>query len=80
MATGTANGGRYAFARTTGKQGYINVMYKIAQTLVRKHDEFAGYIASEKPDIVSVAETWVTSQLRGMKAFTKAVRIKKRVA
>ncbi len=56
-----------------------------ARSLLPKRDELLAYVATEKPDVIAITETWITPDylisefsVPSTKVFTKAVHTRKR--
>ncbi len=46
---------------TVGNQSHISVLYMNAKSLILKRDEFLAQIATEKPDVIAITESWANS-------------------
>ncbi len=46
---------------SSGNQGHISVLYMNARFLIPKRDGFLAQIATEKPDIIAITESWANS-------------------
>ncbi len=48
-------------ARNARKKSHISVLYTNACSLIPKRNELSAYVATEKPDVVAIIETWANS-------------------
>ncbi len=69
---------RHTAARNAREKSYISVLYTSVHSLILKRNELSVYVATEKPDVVAITETWsnsadLVSQLSvpGYKIFQK---------
>ncbi len=46
---------------SAGNQSHIPVLYMNARSLIPKRDEFLAQIATEKPDVIAITESWANS-------------------
>ncbi len=65
-------------------KSHISILYTNARSVLPKKDEIMAYIATEKPDVVAITETWANSahlesecHSPGTKASTKIERTRK---
>ncbi len=47
--------------RNARKESHISVPYANARNLIPKRNELSSYVATEKPDVVAITETWANS-------------------
>ncbi len=47
--------------RHSQTKGHISILYTNARSVLPKNDEIRAYIATEKPDVVAITETWANS-------------------
>ncbi len=66
---------------------FLHVLYTNARSLITKRNKLGAYVATEKPDVAAITETWANSthlvselSLQGYEIFQKTGQIKREEA